>query len=422
MRFENRSSVGKLSARFALVGVIAFGLAVKAEAHIDRARQTFTYGVVNAANEYAAIDGNPLTYDAAGNLTVDEDGRQYFYDEFNRLTEVQDSGNAVLVRYTYDALGRRVLSEFSPNDPPNEYSIRYVYDGQRIIEERDGADALTFYHVNGAQYIDERIATYTVTGLRSGGFTYYLAGSNYSVTGKGNSDGSVIERIDFGSGGDFAKGPAGSFAHVAEPDLDIDLADLASLQICFGTTDPTCLAIHDFDLDGVADGVIDINDFDAFAQCMNGPDVPPLPGCAVAPTKSRAEPPPTGTFALHGRPIDVLADGKVLLYVRARFYDPQHGRWFQRDPAGFMGGLKLYESFASNPARYVDPQGRRRGRSLVGVCAVGSLVLPHPTRVLSRGTQGSRRLDGAASIAVGRGDLGAHAYRARQDSNLRPRD
>ncbi|MBK9121340.1 MAG: RES domain-containing protein [Phycisphaerales bacterium] len=334
-----------------------FDLLGNREAHIDRARQTFTYGAVNAANEYASIDDNPLTYDAAGNLTVDEDGRQYFYDEFNRLTEVRTSGNAVLVRYTYDALGRRVLSEFSPNDPPNAYTIRYVYDGQRIIEERDGADALTFYHVNGAQYIDERIATYTVTGTRSGEFTYYLAGSNYSVTGRGNSDGSVIERIDFGSGGDFAKGPAGSFAHDAEPDLDIDLADFASLQICFGTTDPTCLDIHDFDLDGVADGVIDIDDFDAFAQCMNGPELPPQPGCAVVPTLRNGTPPPTGTFALHGRPIDVLADGKVLLYVRARFYDPQHGRWFQRDPAGFMGGLNLYESFGSNAIAQTDPLG-----------------------------------------------------------------
>jgi YD repeat-containing protein len=131
-----------ICARLLLAAVVILGSTAVAAAHIDRARQTFTYGAVNAANEYASIDGDALTYDAAGNLTVDEDGRQYFYDQFSRLTEVQDSGNAVLVRYAYDALGRRVLSEFSPNDPPNAYSIRYVYDGQRIIEERDGADAV----------------------------------------------------------------------------------------------------------------------------------------------------------------------------------------------------------------------------------------------------------------------------------------
>lgn len=34
--------------------------------------------------------------------------------------------------------------------------------------------------------------------------------------------------------------------------------------------------------------------------------------------------PPSGTFALHGRPVDVLSHGRVLLYVRARYYDPQH--------------------------------------------------------------------------------------------------
>ena len=69
------------------------------------------------------------------------------------------------------------------------------------------------------------------------------------------------------------------------------------------------------------------------------------------------EPPPTGTFTLHGRPVDTLADGKVLIYIRARFYDPQHGRWLQRDPSGYVDGGNLYESFLSNPTAHTDPSG-----------------------------------------------------------------
>jgi RHS repeat-associated protein len=72
---------------------------------------------------------------------------------------------------------------------------------------------------------------------------------------------------------------------------------------------------------------------------------------------SGVAPPPTGTFLLHGRPADVLSDGKVLLYVRARFYDPEHGRWLQRDPSGYSDGGNLYESFRSNPERFTDPAG-----------------------------------------------------------------
>jgi RHS repeat-associated protein len=76
---------------------------------------------------------------------------------------------------------------------------------------------------------------------------------------------------------------------------------------------------------------------------------------------SGVAPPPTGTFLLHGRPADVLSDGKVLLYVRARFYDPEHGRWLQRDPSGYSDGGNLYESFRSNASRFADPDGNEAG-------------------------------------------------------------
>ena len=138
--------------------------------------------------------------------------------------------------YTYDLLGRRAVLE----DPVRGTTVRYTYDGSIVIEERDAADALVRYHVNGAQFADERIATFTATvpGQPAGTFTYYLGGNNFSVVGTGSADGSTLTRLDYSATGDFAGGgsPDTWYAHDADDDGDVDAEDFADFQLCFGTT------------------------------------------------------------------------------------------------------------------------------------------------------------------------------------------
>jgi RHS repeat-associated protein len=47
-----------------------------------------------------------------------------------------------------------------------------------------------------------------------------------------------------------------------------------------------------------------------------------------------------------------------LLYYRARFYDPQLGRFISEDPIGLEGGISLFTYVENNPARKSDPSGR----------------------------------------------------------------
>jgi len=48
-----------------------------------------------------------------------------------------------------------------------------------------------------------------------------------------------------------------------------------------------------------------------------------------------------------------------MLYYRARFYDPQLGRFMSEDPIGFSGEINLYPYVANNPANATDPSGRQ---------------------------------------------------------------
>jgi len=46
-----------------------------------------------------------------------------------------------------------------------------------------------------------------------------------------------------------------------------------------------------------------------------------------------------------------------LLYYRARFYDPQLGRFISEDPIGLAGGINYYAYVANSPVNYTDPSG-----------------------------------------------------------------
>lgn len=55
-------------------------------------------------------------------------------------------------------------------------------------------------------------------------------------------------------------------------------------------------------------------------------------------------------------------EGSDLVYMKARFYDPQIGRFYSNDPVGFQANAPMmfnrYAYANNNPYRYVDPDGR----------------------------------------------------------------
>jgi RHS repeat-associated protein len=145
----------------------------------------------NAQNEITGISGATTpTYDANGNLTRDETGRQFVYDAWNRLVAVKDAGGATLKSYAYDGLHRRIRETASGTSTDFYYS-----DAWQVLEERIGGQVKAQYvwspvyvdalvlrdrDTNGDGTLDERL--------------WVVQDANYNVVALFDNSGNVVER------------------------------------------------------------------------------------------------------------------------------------------------------------------------------------------------------------------------------------
>ncbi len=64
------------------------------------------------------------------------------------------------------------------------------------------------------------------------------------------------------------------------------------------------------------------------------------------------------TYLFTGRRLDTLDSGALkIYYYRARYYDPEIGRFLQRDPLDYVDGMNLYEYVGNSPVLLNDAFG-----------------------------------------------------------------
>jgi len=132
--------------------------------------RTTNNSLYNVGNQLTEDTQFTYTYDLNGNLTkktfkVSGNHTDYIYDAENRLVKVEEfaasaSTPGAVSSYRYDGLGRRI------EKIGNGITRRYVYDGEDILLEYDGANTLQARYTHGPG-IDEPIA------MSRGGATYF---------------------------------------------------------------------------------------------------------------------------------------------------------------------------------------------------------------------------------------------------------
>ena len=322
------------------------------------------------------------THDNIGNIKsiTDASGTVSFtYDALYRLTDADYPGTADDVTYTYDGVGNRLTrtdaagtlhyihnNQGNRVDEVREGSVggpiryRYVYDDEgNRIEKRDGADTLIQSYVYDQKNRISALTTLTDTHYfaydpndyrikkEDSGQTrkYLLEGEHYEAVYDATDAliakylrGVVVDEIVYGYYYDeFGKKTNYTFHHD-------HLRSVVALTAHEGST-------------------VETTKYGPFGE-------------EIASTGE------SDNFLKYtGREHD---EESGLYYYRARYYDPEVGRFLTEDPIGFDGGINFYTYVSNNPINNNDPTGHYAiiddliftgGGAAVGLLAQGAVDL-----------------------------------------------
>ncbi len=151
----------------------------------------------NRQNEVTGVGASSLTFDANGNMTTDETGRQFVYDAWNRLVVVKDSGGATLKTFGYDGQGWRVTETVGTTTRDLYYSA-----GWQVAEETvttGSTTKLNARYVWGGGYVDDLV--YRQRDTDNDGVLderlWATHDANFNITALVNDLGTVVERYAY---------------------------------------------------------------------------------------------------------------------------------------------------------------------------------------------------------------------------------
>ncbi len=279
-------------------------------------------GDINGDGLVNAFDLNAFVDVLGDNLMP---ARRYEYDEENRLTAVTDIHGDPLLEVEYDALGRRIAS-VDYEAPGGPVQTRHIYSGLNTVAE---------YIWSGSQWTLAR---------------EFLWGERFPEP---------LVLIDFTDAGEIGAGSA-EVLHYVHDALGsvVGLVDAGNAP----TVQPKLVERYDYD----PYGKTYIETWDAEAGGGSGAWV-------------------RTTVSAYGNPFGWTGqryDASVGLYhFQFRSYSPEMGRWIQRDPLRYFGGINLYCYVLSAPVDLIDSLGLYPGQGIVrkvseavgGVLAVGPL-------------------------------------------------
>lgn len=236
------------------------------------------------------------SYDDVGNRTVSAQG-SYSYQAFNRLTGANSSS------MTYDPDGN-LLSKTT-----SAATTQYTWDFENRLKRASlpNGNVVTFKY----DALGRRIERNAIVGSSSATTRFVYDGAD------------VVRDVD-------ATG-ATQIDYVNGPGVDNKLRQTTPAAVHYFVQDHLGSTRA---LTNASGSVVASLAYDSFGNVVAG----------SAPTR----------YTYTGREIDPDIG---LYYYRARWYDPQVGRFISEDPIGFGGGLNWYAYAGNNPVNRVDPSG-----------------------------------------------------------------
>ena len=232
--------------------------------------------------------------DDVGNRISSHQGSSYTYDPFNRLVTANSSS------FSYDTIGNLISNQ----DASGNWTYTWDFENRLTQATLSGGATVTY--------------SYDALGRR------VTRSSSVSGTTRFVYDGADVVQDQDGSG------------NVVADYLNGLGVDNKLRQVAGGAT-----AYFMSDHLGSTRGLTDANgsltstvDYDSYGNVVAG----------SLPTR----------YTFTGREIDTDTG---LMYYRARWYDPQQGRFISEDPIGFRGGVNFYNYVGNNPVRFTDPFG-----------------------------------------------------------------
>lgn len=309
----------------------------------------------------ALVANYAYALDAAGRATefrVTETGgvqriEQYTYDRFDRLAKAVYSGDGVVdtndptVTYAYDGNGNRLAMTTRVNGAVTQVRLYQYGNGNRLLRVTDGAGAaLAEYAYDAAgnvlqetttnrtrffSYDERNLLVGVVDGANHIVYAYDGDGRQVSRTANGQTAGYVVD------------GNRDVFETVEERDA----AGAVSATYTFGDTRLASVdgGVATFEL---ADRLGSARRITTAAGATSVSYAYDVFGAATVLAGSPAR------FAFGGERVD---PDTGLVFLRARYYAPEFGRFFSKDPMGVSAGLNGHVYCSGDPVNATDPLG-----------------------------------------------------------------
>jgi YD repeat-containing protein len=203
--------------------------------------QTASY---NNLNELTNVSGQPLAYDANGNLLSDGQ-RNYAWDAENRLVGITYPGQpGKQTAFVYDGLGRRVAIASTPAGGGSPLTTSYVWCGAQLCQARNAGGSPIRAYYNEGEFVPGAPAQLYYYGVDQIGsvrrvFASASSAPAFGYDPYGNPLHSTAKPTDFNYAGMFLNADSGLYLTLyvwSGRALQEGFVDLSALRSCINVS------------------------------------------------------------------------------------------------------------------------------------------------------------------------------------------